>query len=132
MKTAGSITIAMDGKIDEETKSRRLSELIEFQNAIVKEQKQKRVGSIAKVMMKLTNPRPTISFVRLQEIWDKQEKVSLSSDFPPVRKNTTNTAETIWEITVAMAAPCTPIWKKKIKIGSRMILVTAPMKMVIM
>lgn len=47
----GTRAVSMDGKIDEETKSRRLSELIEFQNAIVKEQKQKRVGSIAKVMV---------------------------------------------------------------------------------
>jgi tRNA A37 methylthiotransferase MiaB len=41
----------MDGKIDEETKGRRLSELIAFQTEIVREEKKKRVGSVAEVLV---------------------------------------------------------------------------------
>ena len=39
--------------------------------------------------------------------------------------------ETACEITVAKAAPCTCIFKPKIKIGSRIILHTAPMATVV-
>ena len=45
--------------------------------------------------------------------------------FPP-RKSITHTQEIAWEITVAKAAPCTPILNTKMKSGSRIILEIAP------
>lgn len=47
----GTRAVSMDGKIDEETKGRRLSELIAFQTEIVREEKKKRVGSVAEVLV---------------------------------------------------------------------------------
>ena len=44
----------------------------------------------------------------------------------PRRKHSTHTALTAWLITVAMAAPRTPIPSTKIKMGSKMVLSTAP------
>ena len=44
----------------------------------------------------------------------------------PVRNLMTHAAERACEIIVAKAAPCTPISKPKINIGSRIILATAP------
>ena len=46
--------------------------------------------------------------------------------FFPQRKEMTQTQEIAWEITVASAPPFTPMPIAKIKIGSRMILITAP------
>ena len=46
------------------------------------------------------------------------------------RKATTQTADTAWERMVARAAPCTPIPSPKMKMGSRMMLSTAPMRTV--
>ena len=48
----------------------------------------------------------------------------------PVRKRMTHTAEIACEITVASAAPCTPMPNTKIKTGSKMILQTAPIRTV--
>ena len=42
------------------------------------------------------------------------------------RKRSTQTKDTAWERIVARAAPLTPIFRPKIKIGSRIILQTAP------
>ena len=50
-------------------------------------------------------------------------------DFPLTRKPTFHAALMAWEITVAMAAPRTPQPNTKIKIGSRTILITAPITM---
>ncbi len=50
----------------------------------------------------------------------------------PRRKHSTHTALTAWLITVAMAAPRTPIPRPKIRMGSRMILHTAPTTVVSM
>ena len=47
--------------------------------------------------------------------------------FFEVRKTRTHTKETACDRMVASAAPCTPMWKPKIKMGSRMMLQTAPM-----
>ena len=44
----------------------------------------------------------------------------------PIRKRMTQTEEIPCDITVASAAPCTHISKTKISIGSKMILVIAP------
>ena len=46
--------------------------------------------------------------------------------FFPKRKQRTQIQDRAWERIVASAAPFTPIWKPKIRIGSRTILVTAP------
>ena len=46
--------------------------------------------------------------------------------FFPIRKASTHMQDRAWERTVARAAPRTPIPNVKIKIGSRIILVTAP------
>ena len=50
----------------------------------------------------------------------------------PVRKRITNSAERAWEITVAMAAPCTPIPNTKMNNGSSRILHSAPIVTVTM
>ena len=50
----------------------------------------------------------------------------------PVRKRNVHRADAAWEITVAMAAPRTPIPKTKMKIGSRMRFRIAPIRTVIM
>ena len=50
--------------------------------------------------------------------------------FLPVRNSRIHTALTAWLRTVAMAAPATPIFRPKIRMGSRMILITAPMTVV--
>ena len=60
------------------------------------------------------------------------DSVSFSMVFLPRRKLSTHTALTAWLMTVAMAAPCTPIFRPKIRIGSRIILHTAPTTVVIM
>ena len=49
-----------------------------------------------------------------------------------VRNRTTQTLETAWERMVAQAAPATPRWKPKMRMGSRTILHTAPMRTVSM
>ena len=58
--------------------------------------------------------------------------VSLSIVLEPLRKQSTHTALTAWLMTVATAAPCTPISQTKISMGSRIILQTAPTTVVIM
>ena len=50
-----------------------------------------------------------------------------SKVFLPHKKETTHTQDKAWEITVASAAPRTPISNPYMKIGSKMILATAPM-----
>ena len=62
----------------------------------------------------------------------KYRACSLSRVRLPSRNSSTHTAESTWESTVARAAPCTPMSKTKIKMGSRMILATAPMMTVSM
>lgn len=47
----GTRAVTMDGQLDDETKHRRLSELIEFENEIVKEEKQKRLGATCEVLV---------------------------------------------------------------------------------
>ena len=44
----------------------------------------------------------------------------------PVRKHSTHTAEQAWEITVARAAPRTPMPSRKMKMGSSTMFTTAP------
>ena len=46
--------------------------------------------------------------------------------FFPQRKESTQIQEAAWEITVASAPPLTPIPMAKMKIGSKMMLITAP------
>ena len=75
-------------------------------------------------------PRNVISFTRESLIF-MDSRVSLNSAFFPVRKKNTHTADAPWEITVAMAAPRTPISNPKIRTGSRMIFMTAPRRTVI-
>ena len=55
---------------------------------------------------------------------------SFRTAFFPVRNLRTQSAEQIWEIIVAIAAPLTPIWNTKIKTGSRIKFITAPMRTV--
>ena len=50
----------------------------------------------------------------------------------PVKNRSTHAADNAWERMVASAAPLTPISSRKIKMGSRIILVTAPMSVVFM
>ena len=52
--------------------------------------------------------------------------------FFPDKKRRIHIAPTAWLKTVASAAPFTQRWNTKIKIGSRMILITAPSTVVIM
>ena len=47
--------------------------------------------------------------------------------FFPNRKARTQIHDKAWEKIVARAAPRTPMWKPKIKMGSRIIFATAPM-----
>ena len=47
--------------------------------------------------------------------------------FLPNRKASTQAQDMAWEMMVASAAPCTPIPRAKIKMGSRMMLAAAPM-----
>ena len=49
----------------------------------------------------------------------------------PVRKRSTHAAERNCEMTVASAAPCTPMFRTKINTGSRAMLTTAPSSTVI-
>ena len=56
----------------------------------------------------------------------------VNSAFGPVRNRTTHAALTAWLRMVASAAPCTPMWKPKMKMGSRIRLTTAPRATVIM
>ena len=51
--------------------------------------------------------------------------------FFPVRNFSTHTAEQPWAITVASAAPLTPMSSRKMKIGSSTMLTTAPRPTVI-
>ena len=57
---------------------------------------------------------------------------SFRMDFLPVRNRRIHRADTIWLITVAMAAPATPRSRAKIRMGSRAMLITAPMTVVSM
>ena len=52
--------------------------------------------------------------------------------FFPRRKERAHSADRNWERMVARAAPCTPMWNTKMKMGSSTMLVTAPMATVIM
>ena len=51
---------------------------------------------------------------------------------PRVRNSSTHRAPTAWLRTVARAAPRTPIFRPKMKMGSRTMLMPAPMTVVIM
>ena len=53
-------------------------------------------------------------------------------DFLLHRNAITHTAEMNWDATVAMAAPLTPMSSPKIRMGSRMMLLSAPMATVSM
>ena len=55
-----------------------------------------------------------------------------STDLFPAKNAATHRALTAWEITVAMAAPSTPMSNTKIKTGSSTIFKAAPMQVVIM
>ena len=50
----------------------------------------------------------------------------------PRRNHTTHTADTAWAVMVARAAPCTPMLKPKMRMGSSTMLTTAPMSTVAM
>ena len=69
--------------------------------------------------------RAMLLLKRISEIF------SLNKALSERRNLTTHTALTIWEMTVAMAAPTTPQFKTNIKIGSRMMFSMAPMAVVI-
>ena len=50
----------------------------------------------------------------------------------PVRKASTQAADSPWENTVAKAAPRTPMWNTKMRTGSRAMFTAAPSSTVIM
>ena len=75
-------------------------------------------------------PRATISFTRCF-FSRNAEVLSLKIALLPVKNFTIQTAESSWERIVASAAPCTPMCKVKIKMGSRIILAIAPSSTVI-
>ena len=50
----------------------------------------------------------------------------------PDRNRSTQRADSAWEMMVASAAPCTPKPSPKMRMGSRMMLVMAPMRVLIM
>ena len=56
-----------------------------------------------------------------------QSDLSRSDVFGDVIKRSTQIAPASCDRMVASAAPCTPMWNPKIKIGSKMILSAAPM-----
>ena len=57
----------------------------------------------------------------------RQRQRSFRMDRRPVKNWSTHTADTPWAITVARAAPFTPMSSRKIKMGSSTMLMTAPM-----
>ena len=57
----------------------------------------------------------------------KRQAFSRRLVFFPVRNSSTQAQDRAWEMMVARAAPWTPMSKPKIRIGSRTMLVTAPM-----
>ena len=82
-------------------------------------------------MAKPEVPRLKIRFTR--PAWSRRaDSRSFRRARLPVRNFSTHTAEQAWEITVASAAPCTPISSRKMKMGSSTMLTTAPTATVIM
>ena len=76
------------------------------------------------------SPRERMRFTR--PAWRRiQEKRRWRMARRPVRKRSTQTADTPWEMTVARAAPFTPMPSRKMKMGSSTRLSTAPMTTVI-
>ena len=82
-------------------------------------------------MMKPERPRAQISPTSFQRT-RMEDGRRRSSAFLPQRNATAHSAERNCEITVASAAPCTPMPSAKINTGSRMIFTTAPSSTVIM
>ena len=83
-------------------------------------------------MMKLAVPRLTISFMVFISGLPEASGLRRSSAPGFRRKRMTNKADRHCEMTVATAAPATPMPSTKMKIGSRTMLATVPIRMVIM
>ena len=86
---------------------------------------------LVKPAVKLESPMDTIFMTRFF-LSRMVETLSFKIALSPVRNFKIHAADRNWEITVARAAPWTSMLKTKIKIGSRMMLVTAPRSTVIM
>ena len=80
---------------------------------------------LVKDMTKPEVPRAIILFTLLSCKW-KDSFFSFRIAFWPVRNLSTQQADKTWEMTVAIAAPLTPIFSLKMKIGSRIMLASAP------
>ena len=80
---------------------------------------------LVKPAMNVETPMETIFFTRRfssRSVEFRRRRIACS----PVRKRNTQTADINWEMIVARAAPCTPIWNAKIKMGSKIRFATAP------
>ena len=76
-------------------------------------------------IMKVEVPSPTQG--RIMAFWRPSRlRRRRSCVFLPIKKARTQMQERAWERTVASAPPRTPMFMPKIKMGSRIILVTAP------
>ena len=86
------------------------------------------------LVMDMTNPEVPRLKIRLTRsaLSRRADSRSLRMAFFPVRNFSTHSAEQAWEITVASAAPFTPMSSRKMKIGSNTMLTTAPTATVIM
>ena len=81
-------------------------------------------------MTKLEKPRETIFHTSFRSSFMLLRSSRMRVRFPS-RKDTAHTAEKNWEITVARAAPWTPMFSTKMNRGSSTMLVTAPSRTVI-
>ena len=84
--------------------------------------------------MDMTKPEvPRLKMRLTRPAWSRRaDSRSLRMAFFPVRNFSTHRAEHPWEITVARAAPRTPMSSMKIKMGSSTMLTAAPTATVIM
>ena len=85
---------------------------------------------LVRFMKKPDRPRATMDFPRPAPS-ARFRRRSRRMAFRPVRNFSTHTAEQPWAITVASAAPRTPMSRAKMKTGSSTMLTTAPRPTVI-
>ena len=75
---------------------------------------------------------PSATMCLTRRAWrGKYRSFRVSSARRPVRNFSTQAAEMAWEMTVARAAPFTPMFSRKMKMGSRTMFTAAPSTTVI-
>ena len=85
---------------------------------------------LVRFIKKPDRPRVTIRFTR-RALSLMHPRRSFKMALGPVRNRSTHTAEHPWAMTVAKAAPFTPMSSRKIKMGSSTMFTTAPSPTVI-